>query len=204
MSALALAEQALSLADQLGLEPPVHGLGVRGVARCDLGDAGGLDDMRDAIAQATLTGQGAGAATVYNNLGVSLRTFEGPAASLEVLDTAIAFAQSRGLTQVVTGAMTSKLDPLFDSGDFDAALELAADDHRSPRRRRRLGPGLGSRTEDCGFRDPRAMTAEVEGTLDWLETTTRGNRVDTASVLLPRCLRPSLESRSGKGRRRPG
>ena len=38
------AEQALALAEQLGLARPARALGYRGLARCNLGDPGGLED----------------------------------------------------------------------------------------------------------------------------------------------------------------
>ena len=47
------AERALALADELGLDRPARALGYRGSPAADLGDAGGLDDMREAIALAT-------------------------------------------------------------------------------------------------------------------------------------------------------
>jgi class 3 adenylate cyclase len=169
---LRFAEQALALADQLSLERPARALGYRGTARSALGDPGGLDDHREAIALATQAGQGAAAALLYNNLAISLRSFEGPKASLEVLDTAIAFAQQRGLAQLVATATTSKLDSLFDGGEFDAALELAAG----------LAEHLGDddqwnlawvRALTIQVHAVRGRTVEAARTLDWLETTTR-------------------------------
>ena len=41
------AEQALAVAERLGLARPARALGVRGMSRCALGDRGGLDDFRD-------------------------------------------------------------------------------------------------------------------------------------------------------------
>jgi class 3 adenylate cyclase/tetratricopeptide (TPR) repeat protein len=170
--AVRVAEQALALADRLGLERPARVLGARGVARANLGDARGLDDLREATAQAAAAGEGLAAVSLYNNLGVTLRTFEGPRASLEVLDTAIAFAQQRGLAQWAATVRASKLDSLFDSGDFDTALELAS--------------GIADRTGDdevwnlawvralvTQILAVRGRAAEVADTLDWLETTTR-------------------------------
>jgi len=170
--ALRFAEQSLSLADQLGLERPARALGRRGVARTNLGDPRGFDDLRQAIAQASGAGDGLAAVHLYNNLGVALRTFEGPRASLEVLDTAIAFAQQRGLSQWAAMTTCSKLDSLFDAGAFDEALALAA--------------GLADRTGDDEVWNLawvralvtlvlalRGRAAEVADTLNWLETTTR-------------------------------
>ena len=64
------AEQALSLAGQLGLERPARALGFRGMARSNLGDPGGLDDFREAIVLATEAGQGREVAILHNNLAL--------------------------------------------------------------------------------------------------------------------------------------
>ena len=169
---LRFAEQALVLADQLGMERPARALGYRGMARGALGDPGGLDDYREAIALATQAGPGEAAAAVYNNLGVVLRTFEGPSASLEMLDTAIVFARQRGLARWVETATTSKLDALLDAGAFDEALELAAglaahlrDDHRW-----NLAWVQALTTHVLAIR---GQAEEAERTLDWLESATR-------------------------------
>ena len=72
------ADQALALAEQLGLEPPARALGFRGLARADLGDRGGLDDFREAIALATEAGQGREAAVLHNNLACCLWASRAP------------------------------------------------------------------------------------------------------------------------------
>jgi class 3 adenylate cyclase/tetratricopeptide (TPR) repeat protein len=120
------ADRALALAEQLGLPRPPRALGYRGLARGYLGDPGGLEDMREATALATQSGQGREAAVLYNNLGVSLHSFEGPAAALQVMRTGIAFAQPHGLAEMVNATTASTLDELVESGDFDEALEVAA------------------------------------------------------------------------------
>ena len=71
------AEQALALAGELGLPRSARTLGYLGLARCDLGDAAGLDDFREAIVLATEAGQGHDAGLIYGNLGETLWAFEG-------------------------------------------------------------------------------------------------------------------------------
>src|SRR5205823_1493005 len=51
--AIAFADRAIALADELGLPEPARALGFRGAARAWLGDAGGLQDMRRALDAAT-------------------------------------------------------------------------------------------------------------------------------------------------------
>jgi class 3 adenylate cyclase/tetratricopeptide (TPR) repeat protein len=133
------AERALAVADGLGLPQPVRALGFRGMSRISLGDASGLEDMRSAIALAEATGEGREVAMLQTNLGFSLWTFEGPAASLEVLREGIAFARSRGLAEIVDAATYCTLDPLVDLGEHEEVLEIVRD--------------LGPRLEQNGDRE---------------------------------------------------
>ena len=98
--AILMAERALTLASELGLDHPARALGYRGLARAALGDPGGLQDYREAIELASQAGQGRDVALLQNNLGVDLLSFEGPAASLAVFREGIAFAGARGLTEM--------------------------------------------------------------------------------------------------------
>jgi len=68
--ALDWADKALALADDLGGLPDVRPrvLDVRGMARCDLGDFGGMDDLRAALALGLELGSGYDTAVIYNNL----------------------------------------------------------------------------------------------------------------------------------------
>ncbi len=50
-----------------GCPRPARALGFRGMARCELGDRGGLDDFREAIVLATQAGQGREVAILHNN-----------------------------------------------------------------------------------------------------------------------------------------
>ena len=170
--AIALTERALDLAEELGLTCPARTLGFRGLARGDLGDFGGLADMREAIALATEAGQGREVALLHNNLGAALWVFEGPDASLEVMHAGIAFAQARGLAEMVDATMAGTLDELVDHGTLDEALDGAA----------RLAQRL--ETEDIGVLTEvralelriltlRGQAARMADTLDWLEATSR-------------------------------
>ena len=46
---IAAAEHAIATADALGVPPDPRAICYRGCARCDMGDAGGLDDLRSAL-----------------------------------------------------------------------------------------------------------------------------------------------------------
>ena len=66
--AVAAADRALALAAELGLPEPAFALHRRGVARCDLGEADGLEDMRRALQLALEQGLGRETAVIYGNL----------------------------------------------------------------------------------------------------------------------------------------
>ena len=167
------AEQALALAEQLGLERPALALGYRGLARTELGDRRGLDDLREAITLATQAGPGQEVALLHNNLAYALTPIEGPAATLEGLRAGVAFAQARGLTEMADLLTATTVEALADTDEHEQALALAGD--------------LAARYEVSGntldltavvsaqarILTLRGQAVQVKGTLDWLETTTR-------------------------------
>ena len=173
-TAIAYAERAVALAEELGLPRPARALGSRGWARSSLGDARGLEDFREAIGLATEAGQGRLVATLQNNFGVQVWGFDGPAASLAVLREGIAYAKARGLTESLDSLTQSAIDALVDVGEHEEVLAIAAD----------LGPRLeanGNIFDLAGIRAVqvkvfalRGEGLEVEALLDWLEPAARG------------------------------
>jgi class 3 adenylate cyclase/tetratricopeptide (TPR) repeat protein len=194
-SAIAFAEEALSVADQLGLDRPARALGFRGMARSGLGDAGGLTDYRDAIVLASQAGQGREVALLHNNLGCDIYYFDGPDSALQVWREGIAFAKSRGLTEMVDAIETSSLQALFSAGMFDEAISLADS----------LTQRLGSLAV-FDLIHVRAVTARIlaitgeaeQATpwLDWLESTARAS-VDPQHIVFG--LAAAIEARAGLG-----
>ena len=124
---ITLIERALTTAAEAGLPRPPPAFAARGLARTILGDAGGLQDYRDAIELDTQAGQGRRAAINYNNLGVALRNFEGPQAALDVLSEGLAFATARGLEDVALIVRGSALPATLSTGDLTATLTAAAE-----------------------------------------------------------------------------
>jgi class 3 adenylate cyclase/tetratricopeptide (TPR) repeat protein len=124
---IALAERALEVAEEAGLARPAKALGYRGVARCGLGDAGGLADLREALALAIQAGKGREAALLYNNLGVSLRNSEGPLAALQNFAEGLSFAEARGLKEMALAIRTSALPAALEAGELEEALAGAAE-----------------------------------------------------------------------------
>jgi class 3 adenylate cyclase/tetratricopeptide (TPR) repeat protein len=123
---VSFAERALALAVELSLPAPARALGYRGLARAELGDQGGLTDMREALQIAIEAGQGREAGTLYNNLGRTTWPFEGPVVALEVYREGIVFNEARGLAGLAIWIEASLLDALADSGELDEVLATAA------------------------------------------------------------------------------
>ena len=166
--AIASAERALTLADQLEVSRPARAVGYRGYSRGSLGDAGALDDMRDAISLATQAEQGREAAILHDNLGILLWAFQGPEAALAELNRGIAYATTRGLAEMAAVTNASTLAPLIDAGRLDQALTLAAalaehlqDDQSTL---------AEVRCVQTRIHIVRGRANETTGYLDWIET----------------------------------
>jgi class 3 adenylate cyclase/tetratricopeptide (TPR) repeat protein len=125
--ALGWADKALALADELGGLPEerLRALDSRGVARGDLGDLGGMDDLRAALALGLELGAGYDTAVVYNNLIEPLWLSQGPAAALDTCQEAIGFTERRGLGEGTAWIRTATLVPLLDLGRWAEAVETA-------------------------------------------------------------------------------
>jgi class 3 adenylate cyclase/tetratricopeptide (TPR) repeat protein len=123
----AWADKALALAEQLGGLPDVkvQALDYRGMARCDLSDLGGLDDLRQALDLAHQIGAGNDAAVLYISLAEPLWAADGPATALETCQTGIDFAERRGLTRTAMWIRSASFGPLADLGRWDEVLTLA-------------------------------------------------------------------------------
>ena len=181
--AIGFAERALRLAEELGLARPARALGFRGLARAYLGDPGGLQDFREAIDLAIQTGQGREVALLHNNLGWILWSFEGPAASLEVLREGVAYARIRGLTEMVDSLTQSMLDVLVDSGEHDQALALAAEVVPRLETSGDVFDLNGIRAAQARIFALRGQGMQVAEGLDWLEPSARGTEDPQIVVL---------------------
>jgi hypothetical protein len=123
----AWADKALTLAEQFGGLPEVkvQALDYRGMARCDLSDFGGLDDLRQALQLAQEVEAGNDAAMLYLNLAEPLWVADGPATALETCRTGIDFAERRGLARTAMWIRSESFGPLADLGRWDEVLTLA-------------------------------------------------------------------------------
>ncbi len=143
---IASAERALALATELDLPEPAFALHWRGVGRCALGDAEGLDDLRRALQLALEQNLGREAAVIYGNLGGVVWSYEGPRAALDVIGEAIAFCERRGITEMALQISSGTPTALADLGLTEQALAEA-------------GP-LADRIEaggDMSYVEPRAL-----------------------------------------------
>jgi tetratricopeptide (TPR) repeat protein len=166
------AERALALAEQLALPRPARALGYRGLAKQLLGDPMCLEDMREAIALATDAGQGREASVIYCNLGEALWEHEGADAALGLLRSGMAFARARGLSDEIDYLMAGTLDPLFNNGEFDRALEVAAAIAERLENASMLALVM-ARAAQVRVLTLRGGAAQVADSLEWLEPTCR-------------------------------
>ena len=119
------ADRALALAAQLGLPEPARALGFRGAARVNLGDIGGLEDMRAALAAATAQGLGRAVAMLYNNLATATWLVEGPRQCLQLAREGARFAKRRGIGEVALQLDAAAVQALVDVGSLEEAMHMA-------------------------------------------------------------------------------
>src|SRR5262249_8503627 len=123
-AALAWADKSMQLAKKLGLEGIAgRAMGFRGIARCDLGDFGGLDDLRDAVRTAVDHGLGREAGVRFNNYGSMVLLISGADEAMPIYREGIEFALRRGAGRVAMWTMAESTWPLFDLGRWDEVLE---------------------------------------------------------------------------------
>ena len=122
---IAFAERALALATELDLPEPAFALHWRGVGRCALGDAEGLEDSRRALQLALEQNLGREAAVIYANLGGVVWSYEGPRAALDAMGEAIAFCERRGITEMALQTRSAIPAALAELGQTEQALAEA-------------------------------------------------------------------------------
>jgi class 3 adenylate cyclase/tetratricopeptide (TPR) repeat protein len=171
-SALESADRALALADALGLQRSPRTLGYRGFTRASMGDAAGIDDIREAIPMAIRAGQAREVGILHNNLAITLWMFAGPKAALDELSAGDVFSRARGLDEVASLIAGTRLDPLIDVGEFDQALDTAA---TLTAWLEAEGPAdlLDARAAQARVHSMRGQATQVAEGLEWIETTAR-------------------------------
>jgi class 3 adenylate cyclase/tetratricopeptide (TPR) repeat protein len=127
LSAIEFADRAISIAGDVGLAVPARSLMARGGARALLGDAGGVQDVREALKAAEDQGLGRDTALAHNILAYVLLPIEGPRSSIGVLREGVAFAHRRGIEEQNAMLSTSILDSLLDLGSYSEVTALAGE-----------------------------------------------------------------------------
>jgi tetratricopeptide (TPR) repeat protein len=115
------------MGDDLGGLPRLRprALDARGMARCDLGDFGGMEDLRSGLALGLELGSGYDTAVLYNNLAEPVWLVEGPEAALAVCEEGVDFAERRGLSEAAMWLRASTVGPLLDLGRWEESVALA-------------------------------------------------------------------------------
>jgi class 3 adenylate cyclase/tetratricopeptide (TPR) repeat protein len=167
--AVSVADRAMVLAHELGIEPPARLLGFRGSARFYLGYEDGLREMEDAFERLVAEGASRAAGVVRFNRARCLAYVEGPRA-LSDFEQALEFAESRGQEPLVRFALQAIGLCLVGAGRYAEAIELA--DRRLPEIDA-AGDGLAGDSMRIWTASARAArgdhpgaVAEIEGFLD--------------------------------------
>ena len=120
------AEKALALATELGLEDEaVRARQFRGSARTELGDAGGLEDLWEALRAGIDLGLGEETVLAHLNLAYQLWLEDGPEVSRQVWSAGVEFAEARGFSGHAMWGRAGLLEVLFDLGEWDKVVATA-------------------------------------------------------------------------------
>ncbi|HET7856371.1 MAG TPA: adenylate/guanylate cyclase domain-containing protein [Gaiellaceae bacterium] len=144
--AIAGADRARALAAEIGLPEPALALHVRGLCRCCLGEADGVEDLRRALGLALEQGLGRETAVIHGNLVGTSWLYQGPQAGLDGVREVLAFCERRGIAEMVLQISSGTPSFLAELGQTEQALAEA-------------GP-LADRIEaagDMSWLEPRAL-----------------------------------------------
>jgi tetratricopeptide (TPR) repeat protein len=126
--AVAAAEHGFQVANDVGApELAARLLEVRGMARCDIGDWGGVDDLHAALHACRDLGMGQETARAYLNLGTFVTPIDGPAQALSYFTAGAELAQRRGIAEIGMWTKAWQLGVLFELGEWDRILLDAAE-----------------------------------------------------------------------------
>ena len=143
-------------------------LHIRGNGRLELGDLGGMDDLREALHQAEASGSALDQATSYSYLSEWVGVIDGPIRGLEMNDASIEICDRRGIQGQGMWGRAESLWLLYDAGRWDDLLDVVAtllpwvtehgDTDRSSRSDSATAPG-SSRTVACSTGSKRPCSA---------------------------------------------
>ncbi len=121
--ALQWADKALHLAEGSGsLEDQARALGIRGLARCELAETDGIEDLRRALAITKELDKPEWITSAYVALAYMTWLSEGPQQAEALYDQAIEIGEKRGVIGDSMWARAESVWPLFDLGEWDEVL----------------------------------------------------------------------------------
>jgi class 3 adenylate cyclase/tetratricopeptide (TPR) repeat protein len=124
--ALGWLKRAITLADRFGVEDiRQQALMYQGCARGEIGDVGGLQDVRESLAMGLRLGLGRETTLAYGNLASELSEFEGPAAAFQMVQAGVALARERGIVETEQWLTEGVIEAFAELGRWDEAIELA-------------------------------------------------------------------------------
>jgi class 3 adenylate cyclase/tetratricopeptide (TPR) repeat protein len=123
--AVAGADQALMLAAEIGVPEPALALHVRGLSRCYLGDADGVEDVRRALRLALEQGLGRETAVIHGNLAGVSWLYQGPRVALDATRDVLAFCERRGIAEMALQISSGNPTFLAELGQTEQALAEA-------------------------------------------------------------------------------
>jgi len=116
------ADRVVATCRQLALPEPAVALSFRGIARVDLGDRGGIDDMDRALAAAKAQGLADVLTTIQFNYAIDIMGFRGAPAALEATMQGLDVARRRGDQTWALGFRAALIRWQYLTGDWDEAL----------------------------------------------------------------------------------
>jgi class 3 adenylate cyclase/tetratricopeptide (TPR) repeat protein len=124
--ALPMAEKAIALSERLGLDSlKARTLQLRGIAKCDLGDLSGVDDIRDGWRSAIAHGWVRESTAGFSNFGTWTWLSRGAEDAIAIYEDGIEFLSRRGNHGGAVWCRAESTWPLFDLGRWDDLLESA-------------------------------------------------------------------------------
>jgi class 3 adenylate cyclase/tetratricopeptide (TPR) repeat protein len=122
---LEVAERAMELSQRLGLSADAELLVSRGCARCDLGLAGGDEDLRKALAMCRASGLSEHLSWVFTGVSNWMYIYEGFQATLAIAAEGLDFARRRGAVELETDLRVVVVWASQATGDWDRVLDEA-------------------------------------------------------------------------------
>ena len=125
--AIRRSERTIAACGDLDVPEAVDALDCRGMARIDLGDVGGLDDLQDALAAASRLGLGEELLVLQFNTGSALLALRGVEASMAMSRSGMEAARLRGSSSFLRAHRAGLFVGLRHAGAWNEALAEARD-----------------------------------------------------------------------------